>query len=58
MKLLKASVKNKSRKIAKLESRLIQLELEKKDDTIEFTDMTPQERFLYRRTVPKPNSGH
>jgi len=30
LKLLKASVRNKSRKIAKLESRLIQLELEKK----------------------------
>ena len=31
MKLLKASVKNKSRKIAKIESKLIQLELEMKD---------------------------
>lgn len=30
IKLLKASVKNSSRKIAKLESKLIQLELEKK----------------------------
>ena len=31
MKLLKASVKNNSRKIAKIESKLIQLELEMKD---------------------------
>jgi len=31
MKLLKASVKGKSRKIAKIESKLIQLELEKKN---------------------------
>jgi len=31
MKLLKASVKGKSKKIAKIESKLIQLELEKKD---------------------------
>ena len=31
MKLLKASVKGKSRKIAKIESKLIQLELEMKD---------------------------
>ena len=30
LKLLKASVRNKSRKIAKLESKLIQLELENK----------------------------
>jgi len=30
LKLLKASVRKKSRKIAKLESKLIQLELEKK----------------------------
>ena len=30
LKLLKASVKNKSKKIAKLESKIIQLELEKK----------------------------
>jgi len=32
IKLLKASVRNKSRKIAKLESKLIQLELEKKNN--------------------------
>lgn len=32
LKLLKASVKHKSNKIAKLESKLIQLELEKKDE--------------------------
>lgn len=31
MKLLKASVKNKSKKIAKIESKLIQLELENRD---------------------------
>jgi hypothetical protein len=30
LKLLKASVRKKTRKIAKLESKLIQLELEKK----------------------------
>ena len=33
MKLLKASVKRKSRKIAKIESKLIQLELEAKNET-------------------------
>ena len=33
MKILKASVKKKSRKIAKLESRLIQLELQKKNES-------------------------
>ena len=32
MKLLKASVKRNSRKIAKIESKLIQLELEQKDN--------------------------
>jgi len=32
MKLLKASVRHKSRKIAKLESKLIQLELERRQN--------------------------
>jgi len=32
MKLLKASVKRKTRKIAKLESKLIRLELQAKDE--------------------------